>query len=103
MKKLYRLGFRGNYYNLIKSFLSYRKQFISLSNLNSDPLNIDFGTPQGSTLGSALFILFINDITSLSLHGKIILFADDAAIFYCETDINELNRKMTEDMTNISR
>lgn len=102
LNKLYRLGFRGNSYNLIKSFLSNRMQLISMANACSDPLNIAFGTPQGSTLGPALFILFINDITSLKLHGKILLFADDAVITYCETDVNELNRKMIEDMEVIS-
>lgn len=47
MKKLFRLGFRGNSYNLINSYLSGRKQFISMANSNSDTLEIEFGTPQG--------------------------------------------------------
>lgn len=35
----------------------------------------------------------INDITSLSLHGKIILFADDAVIFYSKSNIQSYSRK----------
>lgn len=70
---------------------------------NSSCLKINFGTPQGSTLGPALFILFINDITNLKLHGKIILYADDAVLIYCNSDIEKINQMIIEDMDKISR
>lgn len=103
LQKLYRIGIRSRTYDLIRSFLSNRTQYTSTSKANSNSSNIDFGTPQGSTLGPALFILFINDITNLKLHGKIILFADDAVIVYCGTDIERINEMMIEDLETISR
>lgn len=102
MKKLYRHGIRGKSFDLIESFLTNRTQYVSLNNTNSSPMNIEFGTPQGSTLGPVLFILYLNDITKLKLHGKIILFADDAALIYSACDVIELNQQMNEDVATLS-
>ena len=43
-----------------------------------------------STDFTFLFIMFINDIVNASKLFKFILFADDANMFYCNNDINEL-------------
>ena len=48
--RLHYYGFRGKTNNLIKSFLSNRKQYISLNGYDSSKLNIPCGVPQGSTL-----------------------------------------------------
>lgn len=98
MSKLYRYGFRGKAADLLKSFLNNRKQFVSLGDEKSQPLHNAFGTPQGSTLGPILFLLYVNDIFKLKLHGKIVLFADDAAIIYCSNNINTLHTMMCEDI-----
>ncbi len=57
--------------------------------------NIVCGVPQGSILGPILFLLYVNDIFSLSKNCKKILFADDTSLFFTyscleslKTDIN---------------
>lgn len=65
-------------------------------------LPIDDGTPQGSTLGPLLFLLYIIDIFKLKINGKIVMFADDAAISYSNTNLIELNRMMSEDIFTLS-
>ena len=48
--------------------------------MESNPCLIKFGVPKGSVLVS-LFLIYKNDVTVSSRHGKFILCADDTNIF----------------------
>ena len=66
---------------LIKSYLSDRKQNVNVLDEESSELDVIYGVPQGSVLGPLLFLLYINDINSSSKDGLFVLFADDTNIF----------------------
>ena len=81
LSKLHKYGIRGNALELIKSYLSDRKQFVKVLDEESSELDAIYGVPQGSVLGSLLFLLYIYDINSSSKDGLFVLFADDTNIF----------------------
>lgn len=64
-----------------KSYLSDRTQSVCVDKSLSDSYLVPHGVPQGSVLGPLLFVLFINDISTIVHDSKIRLFADDIKIY----------------------
>jgi hypothetical protein len=58
---------------------------VVINGSNSDWLSINAGVPQGSILGSLLFIIFINDIVQ-DIDAQIKLFADDTSLYLVVDD-----------------
>jgi len=78
--KLDHYGVRGNLLNWLKSFLSDRSQQVVVDGIKSSPCAVTSGVPQGSVLGPALFLIYINDIVS-NIQSEIRLFADDILLY----------------------
>ena len=79
MLKLNNYGIRGVAYKLINTYLYNRKQFVEIKQNCSDKLIIDYGVPQGSSLGPVFFLIYANDMSN-ALASKPILFADDTCL-----------------------
>lgn len=80
--KLPYYGIRGVPLQLLHSYLTNRRQFVVINNLQSDTELINYGVPQGSILGPTLFLLYINDIVNIPLTSDIVLYADDTNVFF---------------------
>ena len=97
--KLFQYGFRGPSFDLLKSYLTNRVQYVTIDGKSSNIQRITTGVPQGSVLGPTLFLIFINDIHKLNLNGRIRLFADDTTLFYNTSNIDDIPSMVQSDLT----
>lgn len=110
LNKLYAYGIRGNVYDLIKSYLSNRKQSTQITRLNysnkklttyeSNYKNNNFGVPQGSVLGPLLFIIYINDLPGVTPNNTV-LFVDDSTIMFTGRDKGQMEIEINNSLNNI--
>lgn len=63
----------------------YVLYFKKIGELISGGQKVTYGVPQGSILGPALFLIYINEFGNLNIcHDKILTFANDAARFFTD-------------------
>ena len=101
LTKLYRYGFRGKFYELLKSFLSERYQLVMIQGVFSELQKVVCGVPQGSVLGPQFFKIFINDIPLISKFDTHI-FADDTCLSITNTNPNLLEKIVITELGKIS-
>ena len=89
---LEKLGWYGIDERWFRAWLSGRTQ--SIRGGSSHELAVSHGVVQGSILGPVLFLLFTNDMPQHLLHGKVVMYADDAQYLDTDTPQNLQNLKV---------
>ena len=74
------------------------RQYVCINDSNSECLDVKCGVPQGSILGPALYILYVNDMCNVSKSLKSILFADDTNLFYAGKDLDEVCKIISREL-----
>ena len=69
--------------------------------IRSPSAPVNFGVPQGSTLGPLLFILFINDLSDSIQNCKYTMYADDVVIYTSADSHQEASRLLQEDIDRV--
>ena len=70
---------------------SYLKQQVVVSGTMSPSINVVSGVPQGSVLGTLLFLVYVDGLADMPLHdGHLMVFADDALLYKAICSSNDL-------------
>ena len=98
LKKMQHYGIRGVANNWFKSYLSNRKQFVTINQVNSISQHIKHGVPQGSVLGPLLFLIYINDLHSTIKYCSTRHFADDTNLLIKNKSLKQLQKRLNTDL-----
>ena len=100
--KLERLGVRGPLLQLMKSYLTNRKQRTYYKGSWSNECNIIYGAPQGSNLSPLIWQIYGNDLPN-STSMLLSLFVDDTNGFVSNKNIQELFRRANIELSHLYR
>ncbi|MEO1211654.1 MAG: reverse transcriptase family protein [Cyanobacteria bacterium J06638_20] len=103
--KLQYYGIKGISYDLLKSYLKDRQQFVRIDSNQSEKLCLCTGVPQGSVLGPLLFIIYINDLQHCSDIFRTISYADDTTLYItlCAENLQRADTLINAELSKFSK
>jgi hypothetical protein len=85
----------------IKSYFENRQQSTHTQHAKSKTLTITHGIPQGSTLSTTFFLLYINDIIKSVPNSSVYTFADDTTLVISANSMLSLQRIAQSELNNL--
>ena len=85
------------------SYLTDRRQSVWINGETSETHQIALGVPQGSILGPLLFNIYINSLPKAVEKSQLIIYADDAVLFFTASEPLELQDALGRDYSLISK
>ena len=102
LHKLSHYGIRDIANCWFSSYLSNRKQFVTINGFDSEIQSFQYGVPQGSVLGPLLFLIYINDLHNAIKFSQSFHFADDTCLLNIQNTISKINRSLNKDLKELS-
>lgn len=100
-KKLARLRFSRSALLWFKAYLTNRSQTVIVNGVPSDSQPVLYGVPQGSTLAPLLFIIYINDLYTITDYCNERLYADDTLFYFSSNLVSEIETCLNHDLNRI--
>ena len=101
LDKLYHYGVRGQAHLWFESYLTDRKKTVRIASVDSSLMKILCGVPQGSILGTLLFLLYIYDLRHATQTSLVHHFADDTNLIVSDRNLKNLRLKMNEELKSL--
>jgi hypothetical protein len=83
------------------SYLHNRKQQVHTQHATSTMRIITHGVPQGSTLSTTFFLLYINDIIKTTPKSKVYTYADDTTLIITAKNMQDLQQLAQSELNNL--
>ena len=100
LQKLHAIGFSKHSVNWFRSYLISKTFLVNLRNAFSQSTSVSSGVPQGSILGSLLFLIYINGM-SQAVIWNFFLYADDTCLACQHNDTNQIEKQLNKDFESI--
>ena len=81
INKLWDAGFGGKLLDWLHVYLCDRRQRVTVLGATSRDLPVTSGVSQGSILGPALFLLYVNNLPDVITKSQVVMFSDDAKVY----------------------
>ena len=101
LEKVKQAGIQDRLLTWFKSYLTERRQRVVVDGQESPWLNVPAGVPQGSVLGPLMFLVYINDITTV-VQTSIRLFADDTILHVYVDNPDATARALNNDLASMA-
>ena len=101
LNKLEIYGIKDEALLWFNTYLTNRKQQVTINNNKSDLKNISCGVPQGSILGPLLFLLFINDLPLYTNNVFTDLYADDTNLYDIQDSMEQIENNLQTALNNL--
>ena len=101
MQKLPNYGVKDKELELFNGYLFNRKNYVCVDRNISSPEPVYCAVPQGSILGSLLFIIFINDLSDNIEYASVIMYADDTLLYVSHESKEKIENDLNQDMQNL--
>ena len=95
VNKLSQYGVCDDSLKFFESYISEQIQCCSVNGYTGTLRHIKYGVPQGSILGSLLFIIYINDLPNVVKNGKICMYADDTNLSTKVNKVSDINDQLS--------
>ena len=98
--KLWRYGIKGKLHTWLSEFLKGRQQIVVVDGQHSRPAPVISGVPQGTVLGPILFLVYLNEISSVLQHSLGSSFADDTRLMKAVNGVTD-TFKLQSDLNSV--